>query len=721
MTIEVDYGDLPISKPEQDKFGIDGFVRSLARSVTNMRSPSGVVIALNGQWGSGKSSAMNLLKHHLLDATTAGEIELVDFNPWWFRGEEALVLAFFRELYSATKPSLSEKAGKLLPKLGARLLNAGGAVAPIADAVGAPGTGAIASGVMGWLSSMIEDGESVEKLHRQLSEALAGQSKRFVVLIDDIDRLAPDEALAMFRMVKSVGRLPNVIYVLSFDRELAERVVAERFPSEGPHYLEKIVQAAFELPAPLEEDVQRILIEHIDALVGGIEKHRQLNVMNMFHAAVAPEIRTPRDAARYINALTITWPAVDGEVDLGDFIAIEAFRLFQPSIYRAVRDNRALVCEATRDHFERDKGAERLDAVLLSKISEKQRYRDALVRLFPGLDSIWGNTIHHGSGSEKDRRIASTRHFQTYFRMSIDTDTVSRKDLGRILANPADSAAISFILMDALSQQRRDGTTRTAVWLEALDAHAEEIPIDAAEPFLRGVFAVADDINVDSDRARGFSFGDNHLRIHWLLRSLMRGRTTLRERSAILLSAAHAAQLGWLGNLTGSAFDDYHPGEGKSREPDDKCLLTEADTETARALFLDRIRAAALDGSLMDVPQLLRTLYLWLQFLDDDAEIREWIALRIEEDTSLVRLASAFTTQSWSQSSNDLVAIRSDRAFVADLDKFMDPDRFRSNLTGLLARLEVGSDDYRTVDRFLKAWMYRDEHGDRWAGQGDGL
>lgn len=255
MAVDVDYGDLPISKPEQDMFGIDGFVQSLARSVRNMRSPNGVFIALNGPWGSGKSSAINLLKHHLSDATTAGDMGVVDFNPWWFRGEEALVLAFFRELYAVTKPSLGDKAKKLLPKLGARMLNAGGAVAPIADAAGAAGAGTIASGVMGWLGGMIEDGESVEKLHKELSAALAEQSKRFVVLIDDIDRLAPDEALVMFRMVKSVGRLPNVIYVLSFDRELAERVVAERFPSEGPHYLEKIVQVAFELPAPLETDI----------------------------------------------------------------------------------------------------------------------------------------------------------------------------------------------------------------------------------------------------------------------------------------------------------------------------------------------------------------------------------------------------------------------------------------------------------------------------------
>lgn len=712
MNLEVDYGDLPISKPNQDMFGVDPFVQALARSVHRMNSPNGVVIALNGPWGSGKSSAINLLKHHLSDATEAGEIEIVEFNPWWFRGEEALVLAFFREIYSATNPSLTERAKKLLPKIGARLLKSGGAVAPIADAAGASGAGAIASGVMGWLGGMIEDGESVEKLHEELSNALRDQPKRFVVLIDDIDRLAPDEALAMFRLVKSVGRLPNIIYVLAFDRELAERVVAERFPSEGPHYLEKIVQAEFELPAPLESDIHRILLENINGLVGGIDKGRLVNVMNLFHAVVAPEVRTPRDAARYINALTITWPAVEGEVDVGDFIAVEALRLFKPSIYRSVRDNQALVCGTSLGHYDREGGGERLDAVLLPKIVDKQRYRRALVRLFPRLDSIWGNTFHGDGRYERERRIASPKHFQTYFRMAIDPDTLSRTELARILGNPADTEKISEILKDALGQRRRDGTTRVVAWLEGLQAHAEEIPIDAAGPFLQAVFSVADDINVDSDRARGWSIGDNSLRIHWLLRSLLLDRTTLQERSEILLSAARVAQLGWLGHFTWSAWEDHHPREGKFREPDEKCLLTEDYADVARALFLERIRASASDGSLIEVPDFIRLIYLWLNFVDDPAEIREWMALRIEEDESLIKLAEELTTVSWTQSSEDLVAIRSDRASVSGLDKFMKTEQFRGKLNDLFGRLEVGSENYQTVDRFLKAWAHLDEHGE---------
>ena len=712
MPTEVDYGDQPISRPDQDMFGIDGFVQSLARSVRTMRSPNGVVIALNGPWGSGKSSAINLLKHHLSDATAAGEMQVVDFNPWWFRGEEALVLAFFRELYSATKPSLGDKARKILPKLGARLLNAGGAVAPIADAAGAGGAGAIASGVMGWLGGMIEDGESVEKLHRELSEALAAQSTRFVVVIDDIDRLAPDEALAMFRLVKSVGRLPNVIYVLSFDRALAERIVADRFPSEGPHYLEKIVQAAFELPAPIEADLHRILLGNIEAIVGGIGDTRILHVMNMFHSAVAPEIRTPRDATRYTNALSITWPAVEGEVDLGDFIAIEALRLFQPRIYRAIRDNQSLVCEASRDSFDRDKGGERLDALLLAKVEDRQPYRGALVRLFPRLDAIWGNTIHGGDRGDKARRIASKGHFQTYFRMSIDPDAISGADLSKVLEAASDAGQVSSTLRAAVKQHRRDGTTRAKAWLEALVAHGDEIPIEAAVPFLQGVFAVADDLNVEEDKAKGWEFGDNLTRMHWLLRRVLVERTNLDERSGILIAAVDDAPLSWLAHFATSTWEHRHPREGESAKPEDECLLTSADTDSIRVLFLQRVTAAAADGSLITTSEFMRSLYLWLHLVDDVTPIREWMAEQLQNDTALVALAGALTSHSWGQSSNDLVAMRSDRASLSGLDAFMDLEVFRTTLTDLYGRLADGSVEADTVGRFLKAWTYRDVHGE---------
>jgi hypothetical protein len=57
--------DTPIVMPEDDQFGVDPFARALAKALSEMPSPKGVVVAVNGPWGSGKSSAVNLVVFHL--------------------------------------------------------------------------------------------------------------------------------------------------------------------------------------------------------------------------------------------------------------------------------------------------------------------------------------------------------------------------------------------------------------------------------------------------------------------------------------------------------------------------------------------------------------------------------------------------------------------------------------------------------------------------------
>jgi predicted KAP-like P-loop ATPase len=716
------YADLPIADPKEDLFGIDPFARSLADSIRQMPTPQGVVIAVNGPWGSGKSSAINLIAHHLADAVATGELHLVHFNPWWFRGEEALVLAFFRELYAATNPSLGGKAKKALSKLGARLLKAGGVVGAGADALGAGGLGGMASGAMDWLSGLIEDGESVEDLHRELATALAGQCKRFVVIIDDIDRLAPDEALAMFRLVKSVGRLPNVIYLLAFDRILAERVVSERFPSEGPHYLEKIVQASFELPTPEASELTDQLLSRIVSIVGDPDESRVIHFMNMFHAIVAPEVRTPRDVVRYVNALSVTWPAVAGEVEPGDFIAIEAYRIFQPAIYQAVRSLPQDVCGPSSSGYGRDdEESARLEAALLENAPNKTHYRQGLMRLFPRLEGVWSN-MHYGSDFaprwSRQRRVCAKEHFPTYFRLALGSDAVSEKEISELVERAGDEDFVTSKMMAALATTRRTGGTRVPLLLDALNERSADIPLDAAERLLTTLFRQADTMNIDADQARGFDIGSNRLRLHWLLRSLLSSRTTLEERSALLMRAMTSASLSWLVDVATSAWDDYHPRDG-TPEPSEKCLLTMGDAGGLRARALAAIEEAAKDGSLGGHADLAPLLYRWRYFAEDDgAAAKAWTSAALEDDAMVARLAAAFTAHSWSHGMGfhglgDMVAKRSDRASVEGLEKIMDKDRFRGRVEEVAARTDLPDEQAGAIQRFLRAWQRRDENGDR--------
>ena len=56
-------------------------------------------------------------------------------------------------------------------------------------------------------------GPPLSTLKQELDEALAGLNHRIVVLIDDVDRLEPREAIELLRLVRSVADFRNVVYL----------------------------------------------------------------------------------------------------------------------------------------------------------------------------------------------------------------------------------------------------------------------------------------------------------------------------------------------------------------------------------------------------------------------------------------------------------------------------------------------------------------------------
>ncbi len=717
------HNDRPITEPAQDRFGIDPFAQALAESIRKMKAPEGTVIALNGPWGSGKSSVVNLVLHHLKNATDKGEIVVVNFVCWWFRGEEALALAFFRELYGGIGPTIGERFKKALRKIGARLLKAGSVVSAGADLAGAGGAGRVMSSAMSWVTEFIKSDDTVEKLHAELAKALVEQDKRFLIVVDDIDRLSPDEALLIFRLVKSVGRLPNVVYLLVFDRQLAEAIVAERYPSEGPHYLEKIIQAGFDVPQPRQTDLNEELLRQIELICDSPPSDKIVRFMNVFYDVIAPEIGTPRDLIRLTNALSVTWPAVGTEVDLADFIGLETLRLFRPRVYRNVRGSKDKLC-GTGDRFGRSGRnlTGEMDELFLESVSakDKERVKRSLMRLFPRLESVWNN-LSYSEGSStlwsRSRLVCAEDHFDSYFRFSIGDDVLSRAELSEIISKASDEDFVKTKLRDALTARRRDGSTKAKLILDELNVHSDEVANEDVASLLKALFELGDELDVEADKAGAFLIGDNQLRIHWLLRSLTRNRFDLAARSKLFVAACETASLDWLIDFTQSAYNDYHPRDGEQPEPEPNCLTTEADADALRAVALKRIRAASESGDLAMSKRLGRLMFCWRDVAEDDgAEVKAWANKQMKNDAMIATFAKAFTSHSWSQGMGfaglgDTVAKRSTQAKVGSLDKVLDRDTLHKRVEEVAAKGNT-NEGGKVVSEFLAAWKKFDTGDD---------
>ena len=195
--------DRPLESPEYDRLGMKLFAENLAECITKMHSSSGIVIGLHGSWGSGKSTVLNFVKHYLENQTTGsansdcqstGSIRTIDFNPWWFSEDEDLVRRFIWSLIA----EVGKEPGK-----GDKLV--AGLKQFVAAAETLPGVGDYAKPINFLIRTYGKQPVDFYESKGKLEGLLRNQTDRFVVFVDDVDRLAPREVCQVLRLVKSVA------------------------------------------------------------------------------------------------------------------------------------------------------------------------------------------------------------------------------------------------------------------------------------------------------------------------------------------------------------------------------------------------------------------------------------------------------------------------------------------------------------------------------------
>lgn len=715
-----EFDDKPIKSPREDKFGFKAQAKTIADAISQMTAPEGTVIAINGPWGSGKSSFINLVRHHLCDNTEDSDLEIIDFKCWWFRGQEALTIAFFHELYSAMKPNISEQAKKIIPKLVPQLLIG---ASPVVDSVaGISGSILTAFKIITSIAKHIKQDEPVERLHKQLSDALNQGSKRYLVVIDDIDRLSQDEAMLIFQLVKAVGGLPKVIYLLAYDRQLAKEIVATRYPSEGSRYLEKIVQLSLDVPEPsrvlLEEEFSR----RLDNVIEERGYRDSVYFRSLFAEIIAPEIRTPRDLIKILNPLKVTWPAVKGEVNVTDFLCVETLRVKRPGLYHALRSDKAHLTKIESGEEAMERGfaltnqsressdqpyqhpqAQTYENIFLQPEpeNERERLRRGLMLLFPALARTWSPQNYRDDDPdtwERQRRVCSLKHFDTYFRFSLQYDALSSDEIKELIAGTGNPEFIKQSLLDASQRKLPNGDTGAGLLLDALRVHANEIADNDVGGLLKALYSIADTLIIEAEEI--FKLDNMMRRMDYLTETLTMQRFSWEERSDILLNICEGATLTYLMRISTWAYGQYFPENNATWNFRHLNLTTRDHACKLKNMALTRIREAAVDGSLKDVPYLGDVLLWWIKGEDDERRIRSWANNVFENNFAVACLAKAFISMdSYRDSQESLEAY-----WERELGYVVELGEFKSRADQALRDENLGKEDRDVLQRFLNAF-----------------
>jgi predicted KAP-like P-loop ATPase len=719
-------GDRPKEHLADDRLGYARFAQSLARSIADLAPTEGIVLAVNGPWGSGKTSAVNMIVEALGALATerpeGGEILPIRFNPWWFSEQEDLVKAFFGELSAGFDKKLSEKVGEGFRKVARRIASSRDlVVAGLGLVPGGSLVKDVAGAAIGAVGGLAGSDKSLSQLRDELAADLRAQDKRLLVIIDDVDRLPASEVRQIFRLVKSVADLPNVIYLLIFDREIAERAFEDRGNDLGPKWHEKIVQAAFDLPPVQRIDIHQVFLDGLSKLMGAMELPDLTRWGNVFHDGIAPWLRTPRDAGRLLNALIVSWPAVARDVDLADFVALETLRLFEPSLHAFIRHNPHRLTGLARD-MGYDRGAKESlgrDILEIVEPAGRERAKAALQRLFPKLESVWGN---HRYASDflacwdRERRVCAEKRFPAYFGFGIGGDVLAHDELEEFVANIADGNFVRAKVGEYVGVVRRTGGTKAAVLLEELAANVDLIEAGAVGHALVNLLDTADVFtNAEDARVKGFLDVPATWRLWFTLKPLLE-RLEAPDRAAALRTAfASAASLQGLG----FALMVFRTSLG--RDPDARSdaagapLVDDVTCDELEEALRGRFREAAANGKLLVGNGLIPNLHQWVKLGEEDA-VKAWTDGILEDDAAILYLAKGATQITQSHAIGDRVIRQRPSVDRPGLERVVNVDRMIARL-GAVAGAGPEVDAAGIIRAFnlgLKAeWPFASEEDDK--------
>ena len=203
--------DKPINTIEEDKNGLNraNFAHNLSENIKNHfeddENNDCLVIGLMGEWGSGKTSLLNLTKQNLKNSN----IKIIEFNPWLYSSYNQLVEQFLDELINEIKnPGLKGELQKYLLKI--NKLNLAKTIATVSiDTISAIATSGIINNTLGKIIDSTIKSDSEETNLNKIKENVNEKIKNYPILciLDDIDRLRKEEIIELFKLIKIMADL----------------------------------------------------------------------------------------------------------------------------------------------------------------------------------------------------------------------------------------------------------------------------------------------------------------------------------------------------------------------------------------------------------------------------------------------------------------------------------------------------------------------------------
>lgn len=351
--------DIPrnVSLGEKDNFGIEPYEQGLTRFIDNTNTP--ITIALQGEWGSGKTSLMNSLKKNLSDN------EMSKYHSVWLNTWEYALMKDASSTLIDILTGLIQETSKIAnidesqtQKLVGKLWGVGKSAMKFAAKTAADKVVAGSSEVVESMYS--ESGKSSiaeirTELESVISDCVEKDNKQgFIFFIDDLDRIDPPVAVQLLELLKNIFTLKNCIFVLAIDYDVVIKglepkfgKISEQNEREFRSFFDKIIQVPFSMPVSsyrIDDFLKESLLS-INYINESIAENKEL-IARLSEISNLSVGTNPRALKRLMNSLSLIScinsakenphenDQLDEEIELLVNFGLVSIQIAYPPVYR---------------------------------------------------------------------------------------------------------------------------------------------------------------------------------------------------------------------------------------------------------------------------------------------------------------------------------------------------------------------------------------------------
>jgi predicted KAP-like P-loop ATPase len=693
MTTDIDdgiRGERALGEGEIDRLGFAEVANRIARSIVDRASAEGLVIGLDGPWGSGKSSLLHLIEHSLAHLPKDDRPTVIKFRPWLVGQRDALLANLFSDLAQAissvqltrgdaTSDTIikAKRTAEAMRRFAYSLSKAGDVVELAGEAWGP--LKLIGKGMNGLakLAGKKKADPDLVKLKSELVDDLRALNHRFLVTIDDVDRLEPGEVIEVLRLVRSVADFPNIVYVLCYDADrLAESIENATRLEDGLAYLEKIIQLTVMVPKPEPFELRHWFGEELAQISGPVSSEVAERPKTVIDQEGGVQLKTPRAVVRTLDSLRFLLPALrDEQIDIADLVWLTLIKDGAPSLYRWIEGysaNVAATSFGTASMSESGRATrlkeliKAVDAEQLSDVMYRHMFSDQL----PGVEASYGgdgdpialfqkvDTSTRQKAIE-GKRLASPDHYRLYFSLIGPSHAISQAGFDQFwMAATSSPDEVAAVLVSLHGQSAQGSLRKSDVLFERLRAmdEAQWTP-QQAQNLLLAFGRVMDDAFRIQPEEQSFIVSSWD-RVERLLPRLFSKHTGGSSDALIEELFYRSPALGWVTSIL--RHETFAHGRfGDQRRPDSEWALSDAQYDRAAEIMLSRYRSMSL-RDILAAPRPAHIFYAWNQAGDEDGPRNLIAQSTLSDDEAFVDVLGVLTTAITSSNRGRYTSLKSE-------------------------------------------------------------